>query len=334
MQKTSSSRCASVFAVWAFLAIAFVNPLHAQEDLAKGVVKVSSEINGLNRTGTGFIVGLNFDDFGVYVVTAAHVVSGDSHPIVQFRESTFGQQRASVIKTQPSAERGLALLKVMFSGTRPSKSLWLKAASSISKGTKVEIVGMPRFAGDWTSVEGSVVANRDGALIVDAAIDEGNSGGPVFYHGDVVGVVGTVGGSFGRFTEVIASEEIRKFLEPLIGVRKGALDKGVVIYVSNYNSALVKSITGVWRYYYDGSLNSDNVKIFLDSGDVLRVDYAETSYGGTFGGVELNGDLLNYTFTNGGRQGKISVRVKGPNLLEGTFSDERGIATYKMERVR
>ena len=61
------------------------------------VVKVISQVEGMRRTGTGFIVRLDAD--AAYIVTASHVVEGDSQPQIEFftkRNATVQpRQRAS-----------------------------------------------------------------------------------------------------------------------------------------------------------------------------------------------------------------------------------------------
>lgn len=50
------------------------------EDFKKGVVKITAFVNGQPNVGTGFIVRLDKD--AAYIVTAAHVIYGDSKPQV------------------------------------------------------------------------------------------------------------------------------------------------------------------------------------------------------------------------------------------------------------
>ncbi|MCA9501278.1 MAG: hypothetical protein KC588_18965, partial [Nitrospira sp.] len=52
------------------------------EEFKKGVVKITALVNGQSSVGTGFVVRLDKD--AAYIVTAAHVISGDSKPQVWF----------------------------------------------------------------------------------------------------------------------------------------------------------------------------------------------------------------------------------------------------------
>lgn len=71
------------------------------EYLKKGVVRITATSPGENpKVGTGFIVQLEPDV--VYIVTAAHVVSGDAHPRVQF----FTRQDVQVQATVKHSESG------------------------------------------------------------------------------------------------------------------------------------------------------------------------------------------------------------------------------------
>jgi S1-C subfamily serine protease len=53
-----------------------------EASLRGGVVKIMSAHEGMRRTGTGFVV--KAEGMSVYIVTAGHVVEGDSNPQVEF----------------------------------------------------------------------------------------------------------------------------------------------------------------------------------------------------------------------------------------------------------
>ncbi len=63
------------------------------ESLKSGVVRITATEGNKKKVGTGFIVKL--DSESVYIVTAAHVVAGDSQPKVQF----FTQQDVQIQAT-------------------------------------------------------------------------------------------------------------------------------------------------------------------------------------------------------------------------------------------
>ena len=71
-----------------FLLILFPGSLLAQDttQVKKGVVKITAQMDGKSRVGTGFVVRVDKD--AVYIVTAAHVVEGDPKPTVTFFPQT------------------------------------------------------------------------------------------------------------------------------------------------------------------------------------------------------------------------------------------------------
>ena len=66
------------------LAILFPHALWAQDiaQVKKGVVKITAQVEGKSRIGSGIIVKLEEDH--AYIVTASHVIEGDQQPNVMF----------------------------------------------------------------------------------------------------------------------------------------------------------------------------------------------------------------------------------------------------------
>mgnify|MGYP001193095649 CR=1 FL=1 len=179
--------------------------------LQTGVVRITATPSGgPQKVGTGFIVRLERDV--VYIVTAAHVIAGDVQPTVQF----FTQQDLSVQATVKHSEggdevTGLALLIVRGKDRLPSglTSLTLASASRMSGNDEIILIGHPRGAGDWAILRGSIASRQGRYVIVDANIDEGNSGGPIIQNGEVVGIVGGVT----RYGRGLTSGSVREYLE-------------------------------------------------------------------------------------------------------------------------
>jgi putative serine protease PepD len=139
-------------------------------------------------TGSGFVVSKD----GL-IVTNDHVVDGASQ--VQVKIGTSNQaQDATVVGADPS--RDLALLKVN-AGNLPTLSLG--DSSSVGVGDPTFAIGNP-FGLDHTLTTGIVSALQrklqapdgaaiDGAIQTDAALNPGNSGGPLLdADGKVIGV--------------------------------------------------------------------------------------------------------------------------------------------------
>jgi putative serine protease PepD len=139
-------------------------------------------------TGSGFVVSKD----GL-IVTNDHVVDGASRVRVIVGTSKQAQE-ATVVGADPS--RDLALLKV---DGHDLKTLSLGDSSSIGVGDNTYAIGNP-YGLDHTFTTGIVSAlNRDlqapdgatisGAIQTDAALNPGNSGGPLLdADGKVIGV--------------------------------------------------------------------------------------------------------------------------------------------------
>lgn len=164
-----------------------------EPDLRAGVVKIVSTFEGKHRTGTGFIV--KTDGASVFIVTAAHVVEGDSLPKVEFftRQNTI--VGAAVLKQDLRYD--LALVKAEL--TQPLLVLKLERATMAKTGDEVLTIGFPQGGGGW-SISRADLAGREGAdfVLSGGAIDEGSSGGPLIKGSQVIGVVQGVQGKFAR----------------------------------------------------------------------------------------------------------------------------------------
>jgi len=179
--------------------------------LQAGVVRITATPSGEpQKVGTGFIVRLERDV--VYIVTAAHVVSGDAQPKVQFFTQPDVSAQATVKHSEGGDEvTGLALLVVRGKDNLPSglTALTLTSAPRMAGNDEIILIGHPRGAGDWVILRGSIASRQGRYVIVDANIDEGNSGGPIIQNGEVVGVVGGVT----RYGRGVTSGSVREYLE-------------------------------------------------------------------------------------------------------------------------
>jgi formylglycine-generating enzyme required for sulfatase activity len=176
-----------------------------------GVVRITATAPGENqKVGTGFIVRLEKDL--VYIVTASHVVSGDERPKVQFFTQPDVYIQASVRHSEGGDEvTGLALLVVRGNDNLPPglNTLTLASSPRVFGSEEILLIGHPRGAGDWVILNGSIASRQGRYVIVDANIDEGNSGGPIIQSGEVVGLVGGVT----RYGRGVTSSSIREYLE-------------------------------------------------------------------------------------------------------------------------
>jgi hypothetical protein len=155
--------------------------------LKTGVVRI--ENSRLNEVGTGFIVKV--DGNQVYIVTAAHVVKGDQHPIIYVFNQQHDGLQAEVLDREDDDIKGLALLrlKVRSSVAVGITALKLSYTSELSGGEDIKVIGFPDATAFWTVVNGSVARIEGRNLVFSGGIRSGASGGPVILNGLVIGLV-------------------------------------------------------------------------------------------------------------------------------------------------
>jgi S1-C subfamily serine protease len=140
--------------------------------------------------GSGFVI-----DKDGHVVTNYHVVEGAKKVQVSFSDNE--QRDATVIGTDPSTD--IAVLKIQGAWARSLTPLTLGSSSAVKVGDAVVAIGNP-FGLERTVTAGIVSALQrqitapngfqiDEVIQTDAAINHGNSGGPLLNaNGDVIGV--------------------------------------------------------------------------------------------------------------------------------------------------
>ncbi|MCW5623085.1 MAG: trypsin-like peptidase domain-containing protein, partial [Burkholderiales bacterium] len=177
-----------------------------------GVVRITAQAEGLRRTGTGFIVRLEAD--AAFILTASHVVEGDSKPGVEFFTRRNSVIAAEVVRIEGGDPRGLALLVVRGKEKLPAglRALPVASSTSLSGGEPVIVIGFPQGGGSWAVLRANVVSLEGRELTLDGSIGEGNSGGPVLLGERVIGMVTTVGGG-GGFGRALPASLVRLVLE-------------------------------------------------------------------------------------------------------------------------
>ncbi|MEL7538208.1 MAG: trypsin-like peptidase domain-containing protein [Pseudomonadota bacterium] len=152
--------------------------------------------------GSGFLI----NDEG-YIITAAHVVQTADKVRAELVDGT--QIDAKIIASNPVKDVALLKLASMPSGIKPAK---LGDSDKVRVGEEILVIGAPYGLSHTLSV-GHISARHtnDGSVLgevqaetfqTDAAINQGNSGGPMFNRrGEVIGVVSYIrsrsGGSEG-----------------------------------------------------------------------------------------------------------------------------------------
>ena len=180
------------------------------------VEEAPDQLVSIGGMGSGFL----FSDRGE-VMTAAHVVQAADRVLVEF--ATGERIRAQVLSSNPSADVALLQLEHRPTGVTPVR---LGDSDSAQVGDQVFIIGAPLGVSHTLTV-GHVSARRQprsavGGLInaellqTDAAINQGNSGGPMFnMSGEVIGIVSHIISQTGGFTGlgfVVTSNVAREIL--------------------------------------------------------------------------------------------------------------------------
>jgi serine protease Do len=180
----------------------------------------------VNSLGSGFVI-----DPSGYVVTNNHVIADADEITVVFNDGS--RLKAEVLGKDQKTD--LALLKV--TSDKPLKAVKFGDSDALRLGEWVVAIGNPFSLGG--SVSAGIVSARnrdinsgpyDNYIQTDAAINRGNSGGPLFnLDGDVIGVntaiISPSGGSIGigfavpSKTAVAVIQQLREFGE----IRRGWL---------------------------------------------------------------------------------------------------------------
>ena len=227
--------------------------------------------------GSGFVI--SEDGF---IVTNNHVIESADEIIIEFYEG--GELQAEVIGTDPKTD--IALLKVVADGPLPFVSFGDSDTARV--GDWVMAMGNP--LGQGFSVSAGIVSARNRALSgtyddyiqTDAAINRGNSGGPLFnMDGQVVGVNtailspngGSIGIGFSMASNVVTRvvEQLKEFGETRrgwLGVRIQDVtdDVAEAIGLDEARGALVTDVPE--GPALEGGMKSGDVILSFDGKDV------------------------------------------------------------------
>ncbi len=223
----SSLICAGLLALWT------PNPARAeslrsifkQVDSAVVVVQTNHtdvvtgprrSMNSLPGAGSGVVITPEGK-----VITAAHLVQSADEIIVQFVNGA--SVKAKILSSDPAADIAMLQLEKVPDGVKAAK---LGDSDDAEIGDQVFIVGAPLGLGHTLSVGHIGARHRPNTMYgamaraeffqTDAAINEGNSGGPMFnMNGEVIGIVSHIvsksGGSEG-LGFVVTSDMARRLL--------------------------------------------------------------------------------------------------------------------------
>ncbi|HEY5829453.1 MAG TPA: Do family serine endopeptidase [Hyphomicrobiaceae bacterium] len=227
----------------------------------------------VSSLGSGFVI----DGKEGYVVTNNHVIEGADEIIVNFNDGTKLKVDKVIGK---DTKTDLALLKV--SPKKPLPSVPFGSSNRIKVGDWVMAIGNPFGLGGSVTV-GIISAKQrdinsgpyDDYLQTDAAINKGNSGGPLFnMEGEVIGVntaiISPTGGSIGigfavpSDTALVVIDQLREFGETRrgwLGVKIQTItdDIAEASGIKENTGALVASVTA----------GSPAAKAGIQDGDVI-----------------------------------------------------------------
>ncbi len=161
----------------------------------KGVVKITAQVEGKTKVGTGFIVRLAKD--AAYIVTAAHVMEGDPKPTVTFFSNLQQSLVAQVVGIEGGDPQGLAALRVTGAIPEDVVALPLDQTTKVVGGEALTFIGFPRTLPPWTVSTGTVSGLKGPTLAFQGLIEEGHSGGPLLLNGQVIGIVSETRDRFG-----------------------------------------------------------------------------------------------------------------------------------------
>ncbi|MCA9454056.1 MAG: tetratricopeptide repeat protein [Nitrospira sp.] len=173
------------------------------ENLKAGVVKITSTFGGISRLGTGAIIKI--EQNSVYIITAAHVVEGDPNPLITFYTSPHHPYSSRIIGLEGDNPKGLAVMIVEDKISIKLKELSVDQTMLISGGEKGILIGFPRVSGKPWMVTPATLGGQYGRdLAFSGNADEGNSGGPIFIDGRVVGIITHMADQFGNAAPAVS----------------------------------------------------------------------------------------------------------------------------------
>ncbi|WP_227267385.1 DegQ family serine endoprotease [Roseobacter weihaiensis] len=219
--------------------------------------------------GSGFVISEDG-----YVVTNNHVIDGADEILVEFFDGT--ELSAEVVGTDPNTD--IALLKV--EADEPLPFVSFGDSDSARVGDWVIAMGNP--LGQGFSVSAGIVSARnrelsgryDDYIQTDAAINRGNSGGPLFnMNGEVIGVNtailsptgGSIGLGFSMASNVVTRvvDQLREFGE----TRRGWL--GVQIQDVTEDMAEAMGLASTDGAAVNGVLEGPASEAGIEIGDVI-----------------------------------------------------------------
>ncbi len=172
--------------LWTVIAV----PKARAQDIAalqSSIVRVVAIAEGKRKTGAGFIVRLQKDR--AFIATAAHVVEGAEQVEVEFFAERNRFVPARIVGIEGNDPNGVAALVIPSTPPATAKQLTLNSQLPVRAGDPIVTIGFPQGAAPYSVVRGEVAGRRGKTIDVAAAIDEGNSGGPLIKGNEAIGIL-------------------------------------------------------------------------------------------------------------------------------------------------
>lgn len=288
--------------------------------------------------GSGFVISADG-----FVVTNNHVIEGADEILVEFFEGD--ELPAKVIGTDPNTD--IALLKV--ESDEPLKFVEFGDSDTARVGDWVLAMGNP--LGQGFSVSSGIVSARNRALSgsyddyiqTDAAINRGNSGGPLFnMNGDVIGVNTAIlspnGGSIGIgfsmasnvVTRVVAQlQEYGETRRGWLGVRIQNVTEDMVEAVDGLETASGAMVTDVPEGpAMDAGMQAGDVIMTFDGASVADVRALVRRVGNTTVGKAVDVIVL-----RGGEEVTLQVTLGRREEAEGAVPASQPVPEVEDEPV-
>jgi putative serine protease PepD len=241
------------------------------------VVEIQTTTEQGSATGSGFVI-----DKQGHIVTNEHVVEGATKVAVQFADQSEAQ--ATIVGTDPSTD--IAVLKVDRPASRLT-ALSFASPGSLEVGDPVVAIGSP-FGLEGTLTTGVVSGlgreieapnhfTIENAVQTDAALNHGNSGGPLLdMQGRVVGVAAQIrsdsGGNVG-IGYAVPGDTAQRVARELIN--DGSVEHAYLgVTLPDSGAATIEGVKGGSPADSAGLQAGDEVTAVdgktIDSGDALR----------------------------------------------------------------
>jgi len=293
-----------------------VNTYNPLEELLFGTSGNRQETRESGALGSGFVVSENG-----YVVTNNHVIDGADEIFVKFSDGR--EYKTKLVGTSPEVD--IAVLKIQ--SNEKFKPLEFADSDNVQIGQWSIAFGNPMGLNDSMTVGVVSAAGRSSLGIeqienfiqTDAAINQGNSGGPLIdINGKVIGVNtailsqsgGNVGLGFAIPSNLVVAVKdslisTGKFEKPYLGAYLGNLDSEVVkaLKLKSSNGVLIAKVTP----------NGPAAQAGLQANDVITaVNGKSIISGGSFIGelaAKKAGDKVQLTIVRNGKEMNVTATL-------------------------